>query len=617
LDDKRSDNHMTPYNGKGRKVTARQDSAQTSEKTAAYVQLHRLLGGLARLEDRSSEGLVSSAGYSTSGHTKSAVDLRTLVSVLAPALAGGGLGYLAGDDETKVSDTILGALLGGAAGYGYDRSSRKGPAVDSQDKAPTKKKTKEQAAEQAAEQGPESKVPKDVRKAWENLGVGQPPEMLLESGIRSILPESWVPKGVISDTANDAIQLAGGPGRELLRETLVNGPKMHALSLLPKEWVDKALYNKYVDNALNMSGAEAETLAVPAATALFQSNPVLQLGENIVDPLLRYGSRSRDLSRIQELKDALEANPGYADTFDGQGMLNLTADRMGTPGKFYKNLTAADPSRALTTDDLRRLQYDRATAPDQSIATTVTGPKGLAWLQGAGSVAEKVGLGRKAITAGTSLLGKAAPVGRLGKGGLLPIIMAAENAATYADWFNRARVAQQYDPTASFMDSFRDVVYRQGRQNAYDAVGGRKTPTWEKMYNSAVLGLTDQAGYGAGIAALREDNTQAWRNARSSVNVAKGAEEKALKHFDDLRREKGYSFRDYNKVPAFYKRKHHDWKDHVRATPQQRQEWEAAIGAARTSGKDNDIGLLEYGHEGDPMENMGLFDRAVSAWYGL
>jgi hypothetical protein len=56
-----------------------------------------------------------------SSHDKSAIDLRTLASVLAPAAAGGGLGYLASGEDTKIRNAILGALLGGGAGYGYDR----------------------------------------------------------------------------------------------------------------------------------------------------------------------------------------------------------------------------------------------------------------------------------------------------------------------------------------------------------------------------------------------------------------------------------------------------------------------------------------------------------------
>lgn len=54
------------------------------------------------------------------GLVKSASN-EQLISILAPALIGGGGAALLGDKKNRVQNALLGALLGGGAGYGYSQ----------------------------------------------------------------------------------------------------------------------------------------------------------------------------------------------------------------------------------------------------------------------------------------------------------------------------------------------------------------------------------------------------------------------------------------------------------------------------------------------------------------
>jgi hypothetical protein len=73
IDDKRRDNQITPFSGKGRKVEKR------------------------------------------------AVATADVLKYLLPAVGGGGLGYLLSDDEDAGRNALLGALAGGAGAYGMDQ----------------------------------------------------------------------------------------------------------------------------------------------------------------------------------------------------------------------------------------------------------------------------------------------------------------------------------------------------------------------------------------------------------------------------------------------------------------------------------------------------------------
>ena len=53
---------------------------------------------------------------------QSTMDSNALLSVLLPALAGGGLGYATSDEGNGLRDALIGALAGGGAGYGYQQA---------------------------------------------------------------------------------------------------------------------------------------------------------------------------------------------------------------------------------------------------------------------------------------------------------------------------------------------------------------------------------------------------------------------------------------------------------------------------------------------------------------